>query len=143
MSQVNQIMANPSRLVARTRVRRSEYRRLGGEARGVEGEVGGEGDGETFDDSDFYHQLLRELIDRKTGGGGEGRQWLQVQKLRAKMKRKVDTRASKGRKVRYDIHSKLVNFMAPVADPTMWGDAARNALFSSLFGARQAQPKAA
>merc|ERR1712130_110867 len=55
---------------------------------------------------------------RKTGGGGaegdEGRQWLKVQRLRSKMKKKVDTRASKGRKVRYDIHSKLVNFMAPV-----------------------------
>ena len=56
-------MANPSRLVARTRVRRSQYRVLGGGAEQQEEE-----DREIFDDSDFYHQLLRELIDRKTSG---------------------------------------------------------------------------
>ena len=51
-------------------------------------------------------QLLRELIERKmdTSEGGDpvamGRQWLQLQKLRAKAKKDVDTRASKGRKIR-------------------------------------------
>ena len=30
-----------------------------------------------------------------------GRQWLELQKLRTKVKRTVDTRASKGRKIRY------------------------------------------
>jgi len=29
-----------------------------------------------------------------------GRQWLQLQRLRAKAKKKVDTKASKGRKIR-------------------------------------------
>ncbi|KAH6932362.1 hypothetical protein HPB50_004891 [Hyalomma asiaticum] len=42
------------------------------------------------------------------------RQWLEIQKLRKKVKRKVDTRASKGRKIRYDVIPKLVNFMAPL-----------------------------
>ena len=52
-------------------------------------------------------QLLRELIERKmdTSEGGDpvamGRQWLQLQKLRAKAKKDVDTRASKGRKIRW------------------------------------------
>jgi len=49
----------------------------------------------------------------------------------------VDTRASKGRKVRYDIHTKLVNFMAPVSQPEQMTDSAKNELFSSLFGARK------
>ena len=30
------------------------------------------------------------------------RQWMEIQQLRSKMKRKVDTRATKGRKIRYD-----------------------------------------
>ncbi len=62
-------------------------------------------DVEIFDDDDFYHQLLRELIERKTEGITDpmllGQKWLQIQKMRNKIKKKVDTRASKGRKTRY------------------------------------------
>lgn len=52
-------------------------------------------------------QLLRELIERKMNYSDEssdatamGRQWLELQKLRNKAKKKVDTKASKGRKIR-------------------------------------------
>ena len=54
----------------------------------------------------FSLQLLRELIERKmnyTEGSDPtamGRQWLELQKLRNKAKKKVDTKASKGRKIR-------------------------------------------
>jgi len=136
LEQVDQIMANRQRLVNRTKVRRSEYRVLGSSQ--VDGETN---NSNTFDDSDFYHQLLRELIERKTAGSGQegstGRQWLQIQKLRSKLKKKVDTRASKGRKIRYDVHSKLVNFMAPVNRKGNMEETAKNELFSSLFGARK------
>merc|ERR1712203_85725 len=92
---------------------------------------------EIFDDDDFYHQLLRELIERKTSGITDpinlGQQWLQLQKVRAKAKKKVDTRASKGRKTRYDIHAKLVNFMAPTYPVSSLTEEAKNELFSSLF----------
>jgi len=95
-----------------------------------------------FDDSDFYHHLLRELIEKKTSSSSEageaGKHWLHIQKLRSKLKKKVDTRASKGRKVRYDVHTKLVNFMAPLRLANQMPDKARQELFSSLFGARKA-----
>jgi protein AATF/BFR2 len=60
---------------------------------------------EIFDDSDFYHQLLRELIQSKSGDN-QGqleitKKYHELQKLRRKMKKTVDTRASKGRKIRY------------------------------------------
>ena len=45
--------------------------------------------------------------------------------------------------VRYDIHSKLVNFMAPVSTPDQMQDTARNELFSSLFGVRKIATTAA
>ena len=54
----------------------------------------------------IFLQLLRELIERKmsyTEGSDPtamGRQWLELQKLRSKAKKKVDTKASKGRKIR-------------------------------------------
>ena len=57
-----------------------------------------------YDDSDFYHQQLRELIEYKantsTSMGEVTKQFVELQKLRQKMKKKVDTRASKGRKLR-------------------------------------------
>ncbi|XP_044142310.1 protein AATF-like [Bufo gargarizans] len=62
-----------------------------------------------------------------------GRQWLAIQKLRSKIKKKVDTKASKGRKVRYHVHSKLVSFMAPIGHSAM-NDEARTELYQSLFG---------
>ena len=80
------------------------------------------------------------MIDRKTSSGDQqqeqqGRHWLRLQRLRSKAKRgTVDTRASKGRKTRFDIHAKLVSFAAPEERPGWWRDEARNELFSSLFG---------
>ena len=64
-----------------------------------------------------------------------GQQWLQLQKVRAKAKKKVDTKASKGRKTRYDIYAKLVNFMAPVFPISTLTEEAKNELFASLFKA--------
>lgn len=139
VQQVEQIMSNKGRLINRTRVKRSEYRVIGAGDTKSETETSNPN---IFDDSDFYHQLLRELIERKTSGANEagntGRQWLQIQKLRSKLKKKVDTKASKGRKIRYDVHSKLVNFMAPVISREgQMEETAKNELFSSLFGARK------
>ncbi|XP_071621231.1 protein AATF [Heliangelus exortis] len=96
-------------------------------------------DEEIFDDDDFYHQLLREFIERKTTSVDPndqvamGRQWLAIQKLRSKIKKKVDRKASKGRRIRYHVHSKLVSFMAPIDHCTM-NDDARTELYRSLFG---------
>lgn len=140
LKQVEQIMANKTRLVERTQLKRSSYEIFGKSDLVNDGEMK-EKDVEIFDDDDFYHQLLRELIEKKTANSGAdpnqlGRQWLEIQKLRTRLKKKVDTRATKGRKVRYDIHSKLVNFMAPIYTQSM-NDDAINELFSSLFGNRQ------
>ena len=135
VDQVDQIMSNMPRLLKRTRVKRVDCKILGKKV------FTEESDPNVFDDSDFYHHLLRELIEKKTAASSEsgdsGRQWLQIQKLRSKLKKTVDTRASKGRKVRYDIHTKLVNFMAPVHQTDQMADSAKSELFSSLFGARK------
>ncbi|TKS74142.1 Protein AATF [Collichthys lucidus] len=157
LTQVEQVLMDNERLVRRTQTRRSEYRVLGkkeatalaSETVFTEGEEAEQQlkanthlkdlDENIFDDDDFYHQLLRELIERKTSAADPndqvamGKQWLAIQKLRSKIKKKVDTKASKGRKVRFHIHSKLVNFMAPVDHSTM-SDEARSELYRGLFG---------
>lgn len=93
---------------------------------------------EIYDDSDFYHTQLRELIEYKTNSSSNAsdmaKQFVELQKLRKKMKKTVDTRASKGRKIRYVVHNKLLNFMAP-NDPGSWTNESKTELFRSLFGA--------
>ncbi|KAM6970658.1 protein AATF [Aplochiton taeniatus] len=147
LTQVEQVLMDKERLLLRTQTRRTEYRVLGKpeapapslQTSTMEREEAQqllqanthlkELDPEIFDDDDFYHQLLRELIERRTSTTDPndqvamGRQWLAIQKLRSKIKKKVDTKASKGRKVRFHIHSKLVNFMAPLDQSSLNNEA--------------------
>lgn len=94
---------------------------------------------EVYDDTDFYHTQLRELIEYKTSSSANAnemaKQFAELQKLRKKMKKAVDTRASKGRKIRFVVHNKLVSFMAP-NNSASWTDEQRDELFKSLFGAQ-------
>lgn len=89
-----------------------------------------------YDDTDFYHSQLRELIEFKSNISSDAydvtKQLAELQKLRQRMKKKVDVRASKGRKLRYIVHQKLVNFMAP-KDASAWTDESKNELYRSLF----------
>lgn len=156
LTQVEQVLLDRDRLVRRTQTQRSEYRILGKrEAPTLTCETFTEGeeaeqqlkanahlkdlDEDIFDDDDFYHQLLRELIEHKTTAADPndqvamGRQWLTIQKLRSRIRKKVDTKASKGRKVKFQIHNKLVNFMAPVDHSTL-SDKGRTELYRGLFG---------
>lgn len=92
---------------------------------------------EIYDDSDFYHQLLRELIEFKTSTSNNPQEleqkYQELHQLRKGMKKSVDTRASKGRKIRYVVHNKLVNFMAPVPDDDKWTEETKTELYNSLF----------
>lgn len=153
LTQVDQVLMDQERLLRRTQTKRSEYRILGKKEAPLTSDTTAEGeeqqlkanthlkdlDEDIFDDDDFYHQLLRELIERRTSAADPndqvamGRQWLAIQKLRSKIKKKVDTKASKGRKVRFHVHSKLVNFMAPI-DHSSVSDEARSELYRGLFG---------
>ena len=77
-------------MVDRTRVYRGKGERVGSQSSELDPEV--------FDDTDFYQQILRDVIDARNGGSG-GQDWIQAQKERKK-KKVVDTKASKGRKIR-------------------------------------------
>ena len=51
---------------------------------------------------------------------------------------KVDTKASKGRRLRYGVHEKLMDFMAPVGEKVLgwWEERQVGELFASLLGRR-------
>ncbi|VVC41243.1 Apoptosis-antagonizing transcription factor, C-terminal,AATF leucine zipper-containing domain [Cinara cedri] len=132
LSQIEQIMSDKNRLIERTQTKRSKYD-IVGDPETIKMDI----DPEIFDDDDFYHKLLRDYIEKKsadvTHPNQLGKQWLQLQKLRSKMKRKIDTRSTKGRKLRYTVHTKLINFMAP-NDQLSWSEEAKRDIYSSLFG---------
>lgn len=91
-----------------------------------------------YDDADFYQLLLKELVDQRTGdaSGGQGGPAATIRFAavkEAKAKRHVDTKASKGRKMRFNVHDKLQNFMAP-EDRRGWEQDAIDRFFGTLFG---------
>jgi protein AATF/BFR2 len=98
-----------------------------------------------YDDNDFYQEMLKELVESRIADSGNffylivqdpallGMKWSSIKLSRKKKKKVVDTRASKGRKIRYDPHEKLENFMAPVP-VSNWHDEMSEELFGSLFG---------
>ena len=131
-------------------------------------------DAAIYDDNDYYQQLLAEIISAASaaaleGGAAGGHDGDLLAKAAAAARRKgrkagalVDRRASKGRKLRYTVHAKLANFMAPRPAPIADDYAARAAqdqnrssslltgsgfamdeLFMNLFGGQGKVAKAA
>ncbi|XP_012220954.1 protein AATF-like [Linepithema humile] len=140
LKQIEFAMSDMSKLRKRTQLKRSEYS-IVGKSSSTEDDDGRrvqEYDPEIYDDNDFYHQLLKDLIEYKSSDVTDpiqlSKQMIRLQNMRTKMKRKIDTRATKGRRVRYNVHTKLVNFMAPITVYDTWTDSAKNELYSSLFG---------
>ncbi|KAF2899708.1 hypothetical protein ILUMI_06466 [Ignelater luminosus] len=142
-NQIEHILSDKEKLIKRTQLKRTDYEIVGQQKSNEDNETSQDQsvevhDSNIFDDTDFYHHLLRELIECKSADVTDpvqlGRQWMQLQNLRSKMKRKIDTKATKGRKIRYVVHSKLVNFMAPIEDNN---NSAVTDLCGSLFGKNQ------
>ncbi|KAI0820390.1 apoptosis antagonizing transcription factor-domain-containing protein [Trametes gibbosa] len=130
------VQAVAPNLLDRTRKRKDRHARIGQTLPSPDAED--TADADLFDDTDYYQQLLRDIIAARGGTAGDAAsdaQWQAAQRDRkARRKRTVDTKASKGRKLRYDAHAKLQNFMVPV--PVVvgeWHEAQIDGLFSSLL----------
>ncbi len=128
-------LVTPERLVRRTRTPRS--------CAPVQASKRVEEDPEIYDDADFYQLLLKELVDQRTvdgsatGSAAPTVRWAAVAAREAKVRKQVDRKASKGRKMRFTVHEKLQNFAAP-EDRRDWEPEAIDRFFSSLFGQRMA-----
>ncbi|KAJ1819339.1 rRNA-processing protein bfr2 [Coemansia sp. RSA 2599] len=145
MHQINQTLATRDRLIERTQLKRIEYHIVGESAPKQDAEKSAtvdshlrDLDAEIFDDTDFYQQLLRELIESRMVDSNDptatlGTRWAAVKQQTRAKKRNVDTKASKGRKIRYQVMDKLQNFMPPIPAGT-WHEDMVNELFSSLLG---------
>ncbi|KAJ1723010.1 rRNA-processing protein bfr2 [Coemansia erecta] len=145
MHQIDQTLSTKDRLIERTQLKRAEYNIVGEKADAVEKTESSTVDShlrdldvEIFDDTDFYQQLLRELIESRMVDSNDpmaelGTRWSAVKQQTRSKKQNVDTKASKGRKIRYQVMEKLQNFMPPIPAGT-WHDDMVNELFSSLLG---------
>jgi protein AATF/BFR2 len=71
-----------------------------------------EGDPELVEDAEFYRQLLKEFLETIDPASSEAA-FYEMKKFQTKKRKVVDRRASKSRKIRYNVHEKIVNFMAP------------------------------
>ncbi|KAI4231635.1 MAG: hypothetical protein L6R40_007668 [Gallowayella cf. fulva] len=98
-----------------------------------------------YDDADFYSLLLRDLLDQRSSDPNPNNSsipslvpstmpGIKDPALRIQKKR-VDTKASKGRKIRYTVQEKVQNFMAP-DERGKWGERQRDELFKGLLGKR-------
>ncbi|XP_038976091.1 putative uncharacterized protein DDB_G0270496 [Phoenix dactylifera] len=132
--QVAGYMRDPSRMIKRMQIMRSSVGMFGKvpeefESRKDEdGNV--DGDPELLDDSEFYQQLLKEFLESCNLASSETA-FYALKRLQPKKRKVVDRRASKSRKIRYNVHEKIVNFMAPV--PAVLPPMAPK-LFDNLFG---------
>jgi protein AATF/BFR2 len=103
-----------------------------------------ETDKEIYNDDDFYNFLLKEFVSNKQDEDKTdpaNRYDLTLQYIMNKNKNKknknVDTRASKNRKLRFDKHEKLINFMVPLVNHEI--NSGRNEIIKSLFGLNKAK----
>lgn len=95
-----------------------------------------------FDDGDFYRVLLNDLIDKKTSSanlgvaGASNGNAVIISKSNFKLKKNVDTKASKGRKLNFSIQEPIANFEAPISTGYKWSDEQIDEFFAGLLGQR-------
>lgn len=150
-AQVAYLLQNPERTILKTKLFRHDLPILQPKTAILSTSDGFSSYPHIYDDTDFYQNMLRDIISSKVGG----QDLSDTLNIQGKNKTKSQDRiiTSKGRAVRYDVHEKLANFTAPSSwsvflsftRPTglpgttyeedssdMWPDERIDALFSSL-----------
>lgn len=128
--QVQMALQDEERLVARTRIYRdNSKKRLGCEEEREFVDI--------YDDNDFYQVLLKDWTASHGALSSTTASAMSAVLLSTAKKQhraNVDQRASKGRKIRYDVHAKLVNYMVPEIEKGAWNDSKIDEFYASLLG---------
>jgi len=130
--QINRALQDKHKLIERSRINRSAKQVIGqslGTFEVTESDLKRQ-DPEVFDDTDFFQNILKDLISsthsKELFGGPQKKQ------PRTGSTQKVRSRNSKERSLRLDVHPKLVNFVTS-APSNVEGDAVAKLLFKNLF----------
>ncbi|CAI1842529.1 hypothetical protein SEUBUCD646_0B04070 [Saccharomyces eubayanus] len=94
-----------------------------------------------FDDEDFYRVLLNDLIDKKISNAHNSDSaaiTITTANSRSnnKLKKNIDTKASKGRKLNYSVQDPIANYEAPISSGYKWSDDQIDEFFAGLMGQR-------
>lgn len=90
-----------------------------------------------FDDEDFYRVLLNDLVDKKITNSQNQSNGITIaitSRSQNKLKKNVDTKASKGRKINYTIQEPIANYEAPVHNGFKWSDDQIDEFCAGLLG---------
>lgn len=133
ISFLNDHLENSEQLIRRTKIPRS--------CAPIQRDLKLVEDPNIYDDGNFYQMLLKELVEQRRSElssmpvtsttDNQIKPWTAIKE--PKVRKVVDKRASKGRKMRFTVHEKLQNFAAP-EDRSSWEQLAVNRLFASLLG---------
>ncbi|CCD24070.1 rRNA-processing protein BFR2 NDAI_0C04100 [Naumovozyma dairenensis CBS 421] len=100
-----------------------------------------------FDDEDFYRVLLNDMVDKKianvqNNNGSANNNSANVavtltSRSNNKLKKNIDTKASKGRKLNYSIQESIANYETPINNGNYkWNDDQIDEFFAGLLGQR-------
>lgn len=139
--QISQILFDKKRLADRVHLKRSAYNFVDKSKLSANEKY----DEDVFDDQDFYHQLLKDLIEKKSSAALDpldfDRQQLLLTQLRRSTRKTYEKNATKDRQINFKTHQKLISFMAPKIPKKAihFDDEIKKLLFSSLFGSRSVE----
>ncbi|CAH6720841.1 protein Bfr2p [[Candida] jaroonii] len=85
-----------------------------------------------FNDEDFYRILLNDLVDKKISNPTSNITLLKTNQKALKNNKNIDTKASKGRKLKFSVQEPISHFETPVN--TKWDDYQIDEFFASLLG---------
>jgi len=128
--QIEAAMQDDVRVLEKSRIRKELSQRID---RTIDSNDNNNYDLEVYDDRGLYSILLKTFITNSSGrsGDGMGKEDLEALRRYRQKRAQVDRRASKGRKIRYTVHTKLEHFMFPQPGPSSTVNIDR--LFASLF----------
>lgn len=134
--QVEVNLMDMDRLIKRTRLNRRNVIPLGRVEEEVDGQVQMDRtlkeDTDVFDDEDFYRVLLNDLVDKKIS---ESNPTNGLVITKTKVKKNVDTKASKGRKLKFTVQEPIQNYEAPKGKFS-WDNEQIDEFFAGLLGQR-------
>ena len=135
--QVEVNLVDMDRLIKRTRLNRRNVTPLGRIAEEAEEDQTQidrslKEDADVFDDEDFYRVLLNDLVDKKIS---ESNPTSGLVITKTKVKRNVDTKASKGRKLKFTVQEPIQNYEVPKGN-FAWDNNQIDEFFAGLLGQR-------
>jgi protein AATF/BFR2 len=133
--QVEVNLMDMNRLLKRTKLNRRNVVPLGrteSEEEEVKMDRSLKEDSDIFDDEDFYRVLLNDLVDKKIS---ESNPTTGLAITKTKVKKNVDTKASKGRKLKFTVQDQIQNYEAP-KDNFKWDNEQIDEFFAGLLGQR-------